>query len=433
MTALEPRRSSRIAELLTPVYEEKTRAKLPTGVYEGKPAPVAIIGERRSSSITKLATPVYKEDPTVIEESPTRVNPVMERVEDLKSKLENGCPSLVKPMTRSYLKGETRVVSTISCRFPKLNDDDSLTIVGEIYQKIGERKILQNGKFVDVVDVEDEQNSENGEESKVSVMNASPIAASFPQEQYLNLEYHEKEGAEELESHEYNRNECDDRNIFAGTDYWADGIPYEFKFLEEAVNIDSYGRICMKDVSLIDCASVVGNVPVATRKRRRMVLSDSDEEYEGVNEALFAHSFDCNIDADMVHTPVSTPITDLILIALKGDVEEGMDETVGYEEVTSFEGPNLNNDICGVNNGDCIPVTFCRNAEENIMNLNINALGKRKVGEYEIRNEGVLGIECSKRSETKHVVDKLSLCPSTGEPSKCQSAKKTICLVIEVY
>ncbi|KAF9598192.1 hypothetical protein IFM89_025809 [Coptis chinensis] len=109
---------SLFVELPTPVYEEKTRAKLPTGVYEGKPAPVAIIGERRSSSITKLATPVYKEDPTVIEESPTReyseesrvnhvietaddsrVNPVMERVEDLKSKLENGCPSFVKPIT----------------------------------------------------------------------------------------------------------------------------------------------------------------------------------------------------------------------------------------------------------------------------------------------------------------------------------------------
>ncbi|KAF9622397.1 hypothetical protein IFM89_031200 [Coptis chinensis] len=119
MTVTEPRRSSRIAELPTPVYEEKTRAKLPTGVYEEKPTPVAIIGERRSSRISKLPTPVYKEDPTVIEESPTRVNhviettedsrvnPVMERAEDLKSKFENGFPSFVKPMTQSYLKGGT--------------------------------------------------------------------------------------------------------------------------------------------------------------------------------------------------------------------------------------------------------------------------------------------------------------------------------------
>ncbi|KAF9599599.1 hypothetical protein IFM89_001095 [Coptis chinensis] len=74
---------------------------------KGKPTPRAIIGERRSSKITKLATPKIQKDPTVIEESPTRVNPVMERVEDLKSKLENGCPSFVKPMTQSYLKGGT--------------------------------------------------------------------------------------------------------------------------------------------------------------------------------------------------------------------------------------------------------------------------------------------------------------------------------------
>ncbi|KAF9618304.1 hypothetical protein IFM89_000939, partial [Coptis chinensis] len=126
MIVTEPRRSSHIAEFPTPVYEGKTRAKLPTGVYEETPAPVAIIGERRSSRISKLLTPVYKEDPTVIEESPmreyseesrvnhvietaedSRVNPVMERAEDLKSKLENGFPSFVKPMTQSYLKGGT--------------------------------------------------------------------------------------------------------------------------------------------------------------------------------------------------------------------------------------------------------------------------------------------------------------------------------------
>ncbi|KAF9608208.1 hypothetical protein IFM89_007830 [Coptis chinensis] len=134
MIILEPRRSSHIAELPTPKDNKERLGLNYQLVYTKKSHPKSNYRERRSSRISKLPTPIYKEDPNVIEESPmreyseesrvnhvietaedSRVNPMMERAEDLKSKLENGFPSFVKPMTQSYLKGGTWLVSTVSC------------------------------------------------------------------------------------------------------------------------------------------------------------------------------------------------------------------------------------------------------------------------------------------------------------------------------